>query len=84
MRDSPGHRLVKVVEVTWGDAFVSTSDISEKKAKRAKPVIRTTVGFLVAENDDGIVIAMDAYKGGGFNTYTLVPWGWIKEYFEYA
>ena len=75
---------MKVVEVTWGDAFVSTSDISEKKARSTTPVIRTTVGFLVAENDDGIVIAMDAYEEGKFNTYTLVPWGWIKEYWEYA
>lgn len=75
---------MKVVEVTWGDAFVSTSDISEKKAKHLKPVMRTTVGYLISENEAGIVIAMDRYEKGGANTYTLVPWGWITEYWEYS
>ena len=76
---------MKVVEVLWGDAWCSTRDISVRKARDLKPVMRTSVGFLVEENDDGVVIAMDRYEDDPdhAHTHALIPWGWIEGYWEY-
>ena len=76
---------MKVVEVLWGDAHVSTSDISIKKAQEVKPIMTITVGFLVAENKDGIIIAMDTWPKHPkqVKVHTFIPWGMVEEYYEY-
>ena len=76
---------MKVVEVLWGDAWCSTGEVSFKKAKSLKPVMRTSVGYLVAENDDGVVLAMDKFEDDAetVHTHALIPWGWIEGYWEY-
>lgn len=52
----------KVVEVYWGDAFIDTEDFDEAEAKDTKPVYRKTVGFLIAKNQHGYVLATDIYE----------------------
>ena len=76
---------MKVVEVVWGDAHVSTSDVSIKKAQSIKPVMTVTIGFLVADNDDGLVIAMDRWPSEpkDVKVHTFIPWGMIEEYYEW-
>ena len=75
---------VRVVEVVWGDAWLGTSDVSIKKARKLKPVKRRTVGYLVSENDDCVVLATDSYDDeGGYNAPMIIPWGWILEYYAY-
>lgn len=74
----------KVVVVSWDDAFIDTDDFTEKKARKTRGVLRHTVGWLVAENDDGIVMATDYYekKSDGFNSRMFIPWGWVRDYLE--
>ena len=76
---------MKVVEVVWGDAWVDTGDISIKKATNLKPIKRSTVGYLVAENKECVVVCSDRYdkQKKTINTYMVIPWGWIYEYYEH-
>jgi len=76
---------VRVVECTWWDAWISTSDLSIKKAKKLKPVKRSTVGYLVADCDDWIVLSTDRFhKGKEISAPMVIPKGMILEYYEYV
>lgn len=70
--------------VSWDDAFIDFDDFDVKEARKTKGVRRHTVGWVVAENDEGIVMATDYYqkKNDGFNAKMFIPWGWIGEYYE--
>jgi hypothetical protein len=76
---------MKIVEVRWWDAFIDTDDMSIKKAKNLKPVERFTVGYLVAENEHGIVLSTDYFprktKVTEISATMVIPWGMI-EYWE--
>jgi hypothetical protein len=71
----------KIVVVWWGDAFIDTDDFDEKDAKKTEPVWRKTVGFLIARNQHGIVLATDEYdkKSDGVNAKMFIPEGMVKE-----
>ena len=77
---------MKVVEVWWGDAHVSTGEISLKRAAKAKPIMTVTVGFLIADNEDGLEIAMDRWPKDpkNFKAHTFIPHGMIEEYYEWV
>lgn len=74
----------KVAVVSWVDAYIDTDDFSLKDAKKAKGVLRHTVGWLIHEGEEGIVLATDYYekKKDGFNAQMYIPWGWVEEYLE--
>jgi len=76
---------VKVVEVHWDDAHVTTSDMSIKKAQKQKSVRTITVAHLVAENEHGVVLATDIYPDDAKNVkiVNFIPWGIITDYFIY-
>ena len=76
---------MKVVEVIWEDAHVTTSDMSVKEAKKQKPVLTTTVAFLVAENEHGVVLATDSYPKDPKNVKIInfIPWGCVTDYYEF-
>ena len=75
---------MKIVRVTWDDAHVTTGETTIKAAAKIKPVRTSTVGFLVAENDEGLVIATDIYekhpKTG--KIINFIPYGMIVAYEE--
>ena len=74
------------VEVIWDDAHVTTSEMSVKKAQKQKPVRTTTVAFLVAENEHGVVLATDSYPDDPKNVkiVNFIPWGCVVDYWEYV
>ena len=76
---------MKVVEVHWDDAHVTTSDMSIKKAQKQKPVRTITVANLVAENSHGVVLATDIYPDDVKNVkiVNFIPWGIITDYYTY-
>lgn len=76
---------MKVVEVRWDDAWVDTRDISVAKAKALKPVRRTTIGFLIAETEDAVVLCTDKFEDDdrNVNTPMVIPWGMVVGYWEY-
>lgn len=71
--------MVRVVEVEWGDAFIDTDDFDPKKAKNTEPVYRKTIGYLIAKNQHGYILATDVYnkKKDGVSTKMFVPHGMI-------
>lgn len=50
-----------VVAIEWGDAFIEGDDFTQEDADATEPVRRTSVGFLVASNQHGYVLATDTY-----------------------
>ena len=75
----------KVLVVEWGDAFIDTEDFDAEDAAKTKPVMRKTVGFLVAKNQHGYVLATDEYnkKEDGVAAKMFIPKGMVKEVKEY-
>ena len=76
---------MKVVEVHWEDAWVDTDEVSVKSAMTKKPVRTISIGQLIAENDEGVVMVVDSYpkspkKGRVTN---MIPWAMIVEYYEF-
>jgi len=81
---SKGELRMKVVEVRWQDAWIDTNDIKIKKAKKLKPVIRSTVGYLVDDSGDRIVLCTDKFeKGKEVNASMVIPWGMVTDYWTY-
>lgn len=77
----------KVVEVKWEDAWIDTEDVLITDAKKLKPVVRSTVGWLVADNKNEIVLATDIYhtkkEKEYVNAVMVIPKGMIINYGEY-
>lgn len=57
----PSVKPRRVVVISWGDAFIDTQDFTLKEAEDTIPVNRKTVGFLIAKNQHGYVLATDTY-----------------------
>ena len=57
-------KAYKIVLISWGDAFIEADDFDPIEAKATTPVYRKTVGFLIAKNQHGYVLATDIYDGG--------------------
>ena len=70
---------MRIVEVEWDDAHVSTSEISLKEAQKVKPVRTKTIAYLMAETDEGLTLATDVYpkhpKRGKIINH--IPWGMV-------
>ena len=54
-------KVYKIVCISWGDAFIDTEDFDPEDAKSTTPIYRKTVGFLIAKNQHGYVLATDVY-----------------------
>ena len=68
-----------VVIVHWGDAFIDTEDFCPEEAANTEPVWRRTVGFLIARNQHGVVLATDTYDNEPeVNSKMFIPTGMIK------
>jgi len=75
---------MRVVECQWQDAFIDTSDMSLKKAKQLKPIIRSTVGYLVSDEHDWLILSTDKFKKGKeISAPMVIPKGMIISYWEY-
>ncbi len=77
-------RMHKIVVVEWGDAFIDTEDFDPEDAESTEPVYRKTVGFLIAKNQHGYVLATDVYdkKSDGAAAKMFIPHGMVNGYYE--
>ena len=75
---------MKIVEVIWDDAHVSVSEITKKEAEKVRAERTKTVAYLVAENDDGVVLATDTYEKepSTGKIINFIPWDIIVSYEE--
>lgn len=78
----------KVIEVKWEDAWIDTDDILISDAKKLKPIVRSTVGWLVADNDNELILSTDIFHNNKDSEYVnaimVVPKSMILEYWEYV
>ena len=74
-----------IAEVYWGDAWIKPEDYSLKEAQQLKPVKRKTVGYLVAETNEAIILVTDLYTEEKdkniVNTPMVIPIGMISEWY---
>ncbi len=50
-----------IMKVEWEDAWIDTEDHLIDEAKKLKPVLRSSVGYLVADNENEIILSTDRY-----------------------
>lgn len=74
-----------LVEVKWDDAWTDFQDVEVSRAKKLKPIPRTTVGWLVENNSDCVVLCTDYYDKDKsiINTPIVIPTGMIKSLHKY-
>ena len=76
---------MKVVEVKWYDAEIRTDDMPIKDAAKIKPPVRTTIGWLVAEKPEWLILATDKFqKGKEISAPMIIPTGMIIDWWEYV
>ena len=77
----------KVIEVKWEDAWIDTDDILIADAKKLKSILRSTIGWLVADNENELILSTDIFHSKKESQYVnaimVVPKGMIVEYWEY-
>tara|TARA_R100001460_G_scaffold17965_1_gene38223 strand:- start:443 stop:694 length:252 start_codon:yes stop_codon:yes gene_type:complete len=75
-----------IAEVHWGDAWIDSKDYSLKDAQQLKPIQRKTVGYLVSETDEAIILVTDLYTEEKdketVNTPMVIPLGMISEWYQ--
>ena len=75
---------LRIVEVKWQDAWIDTTDMKIKKAKKLKPCIRSTIGYLVEDSGDWLVLSTDKFeKGKEISAPMVIPWGMVVDYWTY-
>jgi hypothetical protein len=74
-------KTYRIVLVSWGDAFIETSDFILEEAKETEPVYRKTVGFLITRNQHGLVLATDTYDSinDTFAARMFIPKGMVTD-----
>ena len=77
---------MQIVEVEWLDAHVSTSSTTIKAAQKTKPIKTLTVGYLIAETDEGITLVTDRYPDSPKEGKVVnhIPWGMISRWWYYG
>ena len=77
---------MRLVEVLWLDAHVSTSSTTIKKAQKIKPVRTYTIGYLLAETGEGLTLCTDKYPDSPREGKIVnhIPWGMVEEWWEYV
>lgn len=76
--------MSKITVVEWADAWIDTDDFKVSRAKKMKAVHRKTVGFFVAANEEGVILATDEYdkKKDGYAAPLFIPWGMVKNWYD--
>lgn len=76
-------KLKKIVVVVWDDAHCNLDSASDDDLAKTEPCRTRSVGWLVAENQHGVVIAMDRWDFKPFTkdsgNYAFIPHGMIVE-----
>jgi hypothetical protein len=70
-------QLWPLVEVIWDDA-AGLRHGWEDKVEKLEPQLCMSVGFLIFENTDHIILAMDMDAEGNHNGRSQIPKGMVK------
>ena len=72
---------MEIAVIHWVDAWIDHIDLDVALAKKQKSIKRSTCGYLISENEEGVLLATDWYEGGK-EVYSpmFIPWGMINTY----
>ena len=74
------------MQVEWEDAWIDTEDHLIADARKLKPVLRSSVGYLVADNDNEIILCTDRYHSKKDEEYVnavmVIPKEMVTRYWE--
>jgi hypothetical protein len=71
-------QLYPLVEVIWNDASELTSGWTDQ-IEKDEPALALSVGFLVRETKDHIIIAQDTDEAGHHNGRSQIPRGMVQK-----
>ena len=72
-----------IAEILWEDAWVEAKDFPTEEPASFKPIIRSTVGYLIEETEECVILATDLYMEKDMaNTPMIIPWRMILGYWE--
>ena len=71
-------QLFDLCEVWWDDATELESGWSDK-VEEIRPAMALSVGFMVKETKDHIVLALDTDENGHHNGRSQIPRGMVKK-----
>lgn len=77
MRYKRPRQSYDLIEITWEDASELTSGWSAE-IERTEPALALSVGFLIRDTKDHIVIAQDIDPEGHHNGRSQIPKGMVK------
>lgn len=77
MRVERPHQHFNLVEVTWDDASGLRHGWATKQ-EMPEPALALSVGFLILETKDHIIIAQDTDSEGSHNGRSQIPRGMVK------
>ena len=73
-----------IAEILWEDAWVEAKDFPTEEAASFKPIIRSTVGYLIEETEECVILATDLYMEKDMaNTPMIIPWSMILGYWQF-
>ena len=68
----------KIVEVSWIDAQTSTESLFLEEINQLEPIKSKSVGYLVLEKKDYIVLGFLDFGEGMMKHWQIIPTGMIK------
>ena len=74
-----------IAEILWEDSWTETKDFSITDTSTFRPVVRSTVGYLIEETEECVILATDLYEKEQHlaNTPMIIPWGAILAFWEF-
>ncbi len=75
---------MKIVEVLWYDAACESATVSLSDAEKINPLKRTSVGYLILENKEKVIISFGMifdkeHNADSYQDTLVVPRGDVKE-----
>jgi hypothetical protein len=74
-----------IAEILWEDSWVETKDFSIDEAPAFRPAVRSTVGYLLKETEECVILATDLYEKESplANTPMIIPRSAILAFWEF-
>ena len=74
-----------IAEILWEDSWIEIKDFSTADLSTFRPIVRSTVGYLIEETEECVILATDLYEKEQHlaNTPMIIPWSAILAFWEF-
>ena len=71
---------MKIIEVEWMDAQTGFSvPLTLEEVREEEPIITTSIGYLLDENEERIILGFMLFGGDSVKHWQLIPKGMIRK-----